>query len=95
MTHDVKSDTYVLIMVENRPWGESPDQMLQLQAKINTYLTFALDGEMTRKFPESRGKRLRLQLDCVNEPDAAGWRFIELVREKLRNDDIEFVVNLL
>jgi hypothetical protein len=95
VTYDPKSDEYALIMTEQREWDGSADRVLQLQDKINTYLSFALDGQMARHYPESVGKRIRLQLDCVSEPDADVARFIDLVREKLEPDGIRFVVNLI
>ena len=95
VTYDPKSGEYVLIMTEQRQWDGSPDRVLQLQEKVNNYLSFALDGQMARQYPESAGKLIRLQLDCLAEPDADSARFLELVREKLKPDGIRLVVNLI
>ena len=95
VTYDPKSGEYALIMTEEREWDGSPDRVLQLQEKVNNYLSFALDGQMARQYPESVGKPIRLQLDCVAEPDAASARLIELVREKLRSEGIRLIVNLI
>lgn len=95
VTYDSKSGEYVLIMTEDREWDGSADRVVELQEKLNNYLSFALDGQMARQYPESVGKPLRLQLDCVRLPDPDTSRFIEIVREKLRPDGIRFVVNLI
>jgi hypothetical protein len=95
VTYDPKSGEYVLIMTEGRQWDGSADRVLQLQEKINNYLSFALDGQMAKEYPESVGKPIRLQLDCLAEPDADSARFIGLVREKLRPEGIRLVVNLI
>jgi len=95
VTYDPKSGEYVLIMIEERKWDGSADRVLQLQAKVNNYLSFALDGQMARQYPDSVGKPLRLQLDCVAEPDANSAQFIELVREKLKTEGIRLIVNLI
>lgn len=95
ITYDPKSGEYVLIMTENREWDGSADRVLELQEKLNNYLSFALDGQMARQYPESVGKPLRLQLDCLSIPDPETSRLIEMVREKLRADGIRLVVNLV
>ena len=82
-------------MTETRVWDGSADRVLQLQEKINNYLSFALDGQLERQHPGSVGKPIRLQLDCVGPPDPETEHFVELVREKLRTQAIRFVVNVL
>jgi hypothetical protein len=95
VTYDPASGEFALIMTEDREWDGSADRVLQLQEKINTYLSFLLDGQMAREYPESVGKPVRIQLDCVAEPDGNAAHFIELVREKLRSERIRFVVKLV
>lgn len=95
VTYDARTGEYVLIMTEERQWDGSADRVLQLQQKINNYLSFALDGQMAREYPESAGKPVRLQLDCIAEPDADSARSIELVSERLKLDGIDLVVNLI
>jgi hypothetical protein len=95
VTYDPRYGEYVLIMTEERQWDGSADRVLQLQEKVNNYLLFALDGQMVKEYPDSAGKPIRLQLDCVAEPDAESARFIELLREKLRREGIRLIVNLI
>ena len=95
VTYDSKSGEFALIMTETRPWDGSADRVLELQEKINNYLSFALDGRLERQHPGSVGKPIRIQLDCVSPPDPETGHFVELVREKLRAEDIRFVVNAL
>jgi hypothetical protein len=95
VTYDPESGEFALIMTETRPWDGSADRVLELQQKINNYLSFALDGQLERQHPGSVGKAIRLQLDCVSPPDPKTGHFIDLVREKLRGERIRFVVNVL
>ena len=95
VAHDPELDEFGLIMVETRPWDGSTQRLLELQAKINAYLSFALDGEMYRLYPESVGKQLRLELDTYSPPDDTALTFIAQVRDKLVNDRIAFVVRIL
>ena len=68
VAHDPTSDEYVLVLVEDRPWGADADQASQLREKINTYVGFVLDGSLARTYPETAGQRVRLQLDCPEQP---------------------------
>lgn len=57
-------------MVEDRPWGTSPEQTDQLKAKINAYAGYLFDGTIFEHYPEIAGKPVRVQLDCVDTPPA-------------------------
>jgi hypothetical protein len=37
VTHDPSRDEYKLIMIEERPWSDAPEQLAQLSDKINNY----------------------------------------------------------
>ncbi len=92
MIHDPASDVVTLIMVESRPWDGTELRLFQLQEKINAYLSFALDGEMTEAYPALDGKPLRLQLECVSFPDSMTLSFLKLVREQISFQGIDFQV---
>jgi hypothetical protein len=94
ITHDSTTDQYALIMIEHRPWA-SADQLIELQTKINYYLDFILDGQMERKYPESAGKQVRVQLDSSFALDQNARDFIDLLKPKLRELGINFKVNIL
>ncbi|MDB6173562.1 MAG: hypothetical protein JWL59_2873 [Chthoniobacteraceae bacterium] len=94
MIHDPATDEVVLIMVEPRPWDESESRLFQLQEKVNAYLSFALDGEMSEAYPALEGKSLRLQLDCATFPDAMTVSFLKLVREQISFQGIDLQVRV-
>ncbi|MFL6142477.1 MAG: DUF6572 domain-containing protein [Labedaea sp.] len=96
ITHNPRTDEYALIMIENREWNGSPEQLEQLQLKINNYLIFALDGGLVREYPQSAGCPVRLQLDCVQWPSGQAAQFLDLVSGQLDADyNIRLVVNVL
>ena len=95
VTHDPTTGEYALIMVEERPWTDSPEQLAQLGEKINNYAMFALDEGMLRAYPQSAGHPLRVQLDCANTPTSKAQELIDLATERLLCFRIRFVVNLL
>ena len=95
LAFDGETGEAVLIMVEPRPWDGSEQRLFQLQEKVNSYLSFALDGEMTDAFPHLAGKPVRLQLDCAVAPDSMTEHFITAVREHIALQDMKFTVRLV
>jgi hypothetical protein len=95
LAFDGETGEAVLIMVEPRPWDGSEQRLFQLQEKVNAYLSFALDGEMTDAFPHLTGKPVRLQLDCAVPPDSMTEHFISAVREHIALQDMKFAVRVV
>ncbi|MEI6339086.1 MAG: DUF6572 domain-containing protein [Verrucomicrobiota bacterium] len=90
--HDTRTDKLVLAMYENRPWlGEEP-QLLQLQEKLNAYLSFVLDGEMKEAFPQFVEKSVEIQLRTLHEPEEKASDLIRRIREQLAFQEIGFEV---
>lgn len=94
IAHDPARDEVVLTLVESRAWSGSDAQLFQLQEKLNAYLAFALDGEMADAWPAFAGKKLRLELRCVEPPDARTAQLIAAVQRQIAFQDIRFVVAL-
>jgi hypothetical protein len=90
--HDTREDKLVLAMYETRPWQGEDAQLMQLQEKLNAYLSFALDGELAEAFPQFVGKPLEIQLRTTHEPDPRAWDLIRRIREQLGFQSIAFDV---
>jgi len=85
--------TYLLIMIEDRPWGADPDQADQLQEKINTYAGFILDGSLARHYPETDGHPVRIRLDCAEPPDGHIAHITDHAAGQLAHHGIGFQIN--
>ena len=94
IVHSEKERTVTLVMVENRRWDSSEEQLFQLQEKLNAYLSFALDGEMEEVYPQLIGLPLRLKLECVMYPTDEVIDLLQKVREQIafQGIDLEVVV---
>ena len=90
--HDSRTDRLVLAMYEDRPWLGEDVQLLQLQEKVNAYLSFVLDGEMLEAFPQFSDKVVEIQLRTVHEPEEKASDLIRRMREQLAFQKIEFNV---
>lgn len=60
-----------MVLVEEGPWsGSIEDQLRRIQERMYGCIDAALDGQLAGNFPESKGKRVVIQLDCYNVPKA-------------------------
>lgn len=89
---DPATGEFVLVMFEPRPWNIGDAQLVQLQEKLNAYLSFALDGEMEEQLPQAAGKKLRITLACAEEPPAPVTDLLTRVRDQISLQGINFTV---
>lgn len=82
VSHDPDTDTVTLSMVEERPWDQDGDLLLELQEKLNTYLAYALDGQLERDYPAMKGKAICFCLCYDHEPGTLERDFIALVQRE-------------
>jgi hypothetical protein len=82
VTLDPKRDLAVLVMVEDRPWGMSGMLLPDLQAKMNTYLQYAVKGGLARDYPAVAGKSVELQLRCSYPLGEREEQFVDIVRRQ-------------
>jgi len=95
LAHDPATDDVVMTMVEPRPWDESDARVFELQEKMNSYLSFVLDGELNEQLPQLAGKRVRLQLDCLQPPNQKVAHFIEIIQRQVALLGLEFAVRVV
>jgi len=81
-----------LIMSDTGRWDGSPERVLQLQDKLNTYVEFVESGELYERYPEARGRPIRFQLDTLEPLDPTTRRLTDEAARSLAEDGIRFVV---
>jgi hypothetical protein len=91
---DAARSEVLLVMAEPRPWRDLELQLFQLQEKLNAYMSFVLDGEMTDTYPQFAGKKLRIRLECVEPPPEGAMDFLQHVYEQSALQDIAFDVDV-
>lgn len=84
----------VLIMVETRQWGEDPIQEAQLKQKINAYTGYILDGDLVRLYPETSGRPVIIQLNCVSAPTVEVEAITHHAALQLKKLGIDFQINV-
>lgn len=93
-------EEWKMVLVEEGPWvGSVDDQLHRIQERMYDCIDAALDGQLAENFPESKGKRIIVQLDCYNVPQPEVEEFFQrfssevLVLDDYRQalEDSEFV----
>ena len=82
VAHDPARDEALLVMVEDRTWGESGALLPELQAKFNTYLDYVTTGQIRQGYPDLGGKPVHIQLRSVEPPNAREREFLRIVAKK-------------
>jgi hypothetical protein len=95
ITVSPSGDTVYLIMTIVGTWNGSNERLRKVQDRFNDYMSFALDGEMARRFPELLGKKVHLRIDCECPPDPASMSFLDKLREVGGRDGVSLSVELL
>lgn len=71
-------DEWKMVLVEQGPWNPLVEAHLShLQERLYGCVDAALDGQLAEKFPETRGRKIIIQLDCYNLPRAEVGEFFE------------------
>ena len=95
VAHHAESDVVTLGMVEERSWDGSEERLRELEAKIQNYYSFIVDGQFARMYPPYVGKPIEMRLFTSVLPDPETARFIEAVRATLAKHQIGFRVSQL
>ena len=95
VSHNRQTDLVSIGMVEEREWDGSEQRLVELEAKIQNYLSFLVDGQFAQMYPAYLGKPVEMRLFCSTLPDAETNRFCEHVKLKLAQYDIGFAVSQL
>jgi hypothetical protein len=92
---DPVRDEVVLVMLEDRPWGSDPDQLRQLEAKFNAYLSYVLGGYLVQQYPQYADRGVRFQLDCIENPRSEDNAFFTAVSNFAAGEGIRWVVRVV
>ena len=87
-THKVKIDlvtehpdtgVFAVILVETGPWvpGTEQRELRRIQDRLYDCVDVAVDGLLADKYPDSRGRPVRIQLDTYDIPETLVRPFFE------------------
>ena len=67
--------------------GRTGALLPDLQAKLSTYLGYALDGQLLADYPQLSGKPIIFQLSFAHEPGAREREFVDIIRRRYLDPD--------
>ena len=91
---DPASGQVVLVMIERREWDSGPQQLRQIEEKINRYMGYVLDGHLTSHYPQYEGHGVQIRLNCAQAPCGEAVAFVTAADRAVRAHGLEFVVNV-
>ena len=89
---DQAQDEVVVTMLEDRPWGESEEQLDQLQDKFNNYADYILDGWLFSQYPQYLGKSCKIRIEGSQPPDSEQSKFFEAMKRFCEEQKLGFEV---
>lgn len=95
VTFDPVGGEYALIISAMGDWDDSDDEQALLAQKINNYLNFVIDGGLSERFPLSKGKPVRIQIDSASELPRNADRIVTQAQALLPQYGIQLRINLL
>jgi hypothetical protein len=95
ISEDAANDEVVLVMLEQRRWGSDPEQLRQLEAKFNAYLSYVMSGYLVQQYPQYADRGVRFQLDCVENPRSEDHAFFTAMSNYAAGEGIRMVVHVL
>ncbi|MGW6275927.1 DUF6572 domain-containing protein [Kribbella sp. NPDC055071] len=87
-----KDGNGLLVIVQQDTWTEPETQAEQLQAKINTYAQFALDGGLVAAHPHLADRPITIRLDCSQDPPAIIRDVLTIASQRLSKYDVSVTV---
>lgn len=95
IAQDAERDEVVLTMIEERPWDGDPEQLQQLEAKFNAYLSYVQGGHLAQQYPQYQGLLVCFQLDCAESPRGDAERMIRAMLNFAEAEGIRLVVRVI
>ncbi len=82
------NDYVNLVIVQT---NEFTDDLFQnFQDKLNSYLAFALDGQLYKSYPETKGKQVRITMDIYCSISESALSLLQRAKEAVQTKGIDF-----
>lgn len=87
-----KNNSYVnLIIVQTNEF--SSEQFSNFSSKINAYMAFVRNGQLLEKYPDLKGRKVRISIDMHVPVDDWALELFENTKQALSRHNVEFVWN--
>lgn len=70
-------DVMKMVLVEEGDWLDADERLHSLQQRMYDCIDAAIDGELFKSFPETKGKKIVISVDFYNAPYEKASDFFE------------------
>jgi hypothetical protein len=70
------------------------ERVLALQQKLKNYLTFASEGQLVAKYPNTKGASVRIRVDLYAQPDAFTLEFLRRFRQLALKESVDVELSI-
>src|SRR5690349_3077610 len=88
ITFDPTNGEHVLYIVEDGPWTPIVDRLRTIQDRLYDVLDVIETGQLAAAYPETRGQKIRIQVDAHGAPEEDLTRLIERFRAAVQADPV-------
>src|SRR4051812_28130692 len=92
ISYDPKHDEFVLYLVEDGPWPQDASAwkmcLSRIQSRVFDAIDTALDGHLASRYPDSCGKKVRVQVDSPQTLPLQLSDLISKIREYVGKDNV-------
>ena len=74
IVHSDDKSEFALYLVEDAPWGDVELRVKKMQDRVYTTVDAVLDGIVASDYPDSKGKRIRIEVVCRGESPSPRFR---------------------
>ncbi len=85
----------VLTISDHLEWDANNEHLIILQDKINAYINSIESGDLYKKYPDSRGRSIVINLMAKMAPNKEGKMFIKKTKEFLKSEGYDFSFNIV
>ena len=82
------TDEVVLTISDQLEWDKN--HLILLQEKLNTYLNFVESGEILSSYPNSKNRKVHINLICKYSPDKESEEFLSGVGDIVEGAGMRF-----
>ena len=90
ITETSETGEFALILVEDGPWPEDDTEwtrcLSRIQSRIYDAVDVAIDGHLAAKYPDSKGRAVRVQIDSPNGLPSALAKLVAKMKAHFETD---------
>ncbi|MEO6120846.1 MAG: DUF6572 domain-containing protein [Acidimicrobiales bacterium] len=92
---DEADGTISMVISETRPWDGGREQVDQLMAKVNAYVTFVGNGALVEQLPAAEGRPVRVLLHAFHVPAGEVTEALPILKDGLDSLGLGFDIQVL